>query len=188
MTKIAQHNPSSTVRKQPLRAPAGPAACAPQKQFTITPHSIKHLELRGRVRRGSGQTREIGRNNIIGNSGFQSRPEPQRLTPGSNPGIIRWRKAMDYKLLFTVFLTTLLAEMGDKTQLAVISYTASSGRWLPVFLGGAAALILTTLLGSLVGAGLQRLIPARILHFAAAAAFVLIGVLMFVNNLRVQNT
>ncbi|HUH07616.1 MAG TPA: TMEM165/GDT1 family protein [Egibacteraceae bacterium] len=35
---------------------------------------------------------------------------------------------MDWKALATVFAALLLAELGDKTQLAVISFTAQASR------------------------------------------------------------
>jgi putative Ca2+/H+ antiporter (TMEM165/GDT1 family) len=91
---------------------------------------------------------------------------------------------MDWKLLATVFATTFLAELGDKTQLAVMTFTAGGKSPLAVFLGGSLALVLTTLLGVLVGAGLAKVIPAKVLHIAAAAGFVIIGILMLVNTLR----
>jgi len=91
---------------------------------------------------------------------------------------------MDWKLLATVFATTFLAELGDKTQLALVSFTAGGRSPLAVFLGGAVALVLTTLLGVLVGTGLSKVIPTRVLHIAAAAGFVVIGVLMLVRASR----
>ncbi|MEO0107698.1 MAG: TMEM165/GDT1 family protein [candidate division WOR-3 bacterium] len=85
---------------------------------------------------------------------------------------------MNWRILATVFATTFLAEMGDKTQLAVISFTSSSRSPLAVFLGGSLALVLTTALGVLFGAGIARVVPTRVLHLVAALAFVAIGLAM----------
>ena len=91
---------------------------------------------------------------------------------------------MDWKLLATVFATTFLAELGDKTQLAIVTFTCENRSPVAVFLGGSAALVITTLIGVLVGTGLSRIVPARVLRLVAASAFVVIGLFMLVRNLR----
>jgi len=91
---------------------------------------------------------------------------------------------MDWKLLATVFATTFLAEIGDKTQLAIVTFTCGNKSPLAVFLCGSAALILATLLGVIVGTGLSKVVPTRILHIVAASSFVVIGVLMLIRTLR----
>ena len=86
---------------------------------------------------------------------------------------------MDWKILVTTFGTILLAELGDKTQLAAILMTSKTGRPLSVFLGAAVALCLVTLIGVVVGEGLISIIPQHILKKGAAVAFILIGLVMF---------
>ena len=49
---------------------------------------------------------------------------------------------MDVKVFFTVFGSMLLMELGDKTQLATVSFAAGQESRLSVFLGAAAALVL----------------------------------------------
>ena len=85
---------------------------------------------------------------------------------------------MSLEVMGTAFLTLFLAEMGDKTQLAVLSLTAASKQPLAVFVGAAGALLLVTALGVLVGEGLTRIVPEVILHKAAALLFIVIGVVM----------
>jgi putative Ca2+/H+ antiporter (TMEM165/GDT1 family) len=91
---------------------------------------------------------------------------------------------MDWKLLLTVFGTTFLAELGDKTQLATLSFTCANKHPLTIFLGGSLALICTTLLAVLVGAGLQRVVPVKAMHVIASAAFIVIGVILLAKSLR----
>jgi len=91
---------------------------------------------------------------------------------------------MDWKLFATVFGTMFLAELGDKTQLTVLTYTCSVKSPISVFFGGAAALVVSTLIAVLVGEGLVKIIPAKILHLLAAIAFIVIGVLLLIKNLR----
>jgi Ca2+/H+ antiporter, TMEM165/GDT1 family len=83
---------------------------------------------------------------------------------------------MDWKLALTTFTAIFLAEMGDKTQIAVITMTASSRKPLSVFLGGAVALALVTALGVLVGGAVDRYVPAWLLPKLAAVLFVVIGI------------
>jgi putative Ca2+/H+ antiporter (TMEM165/GDT1 family) len=83
---------------------------------------------------------------------------------------------MDWKLSFAAFAAIFLAEMGDKTQLAVISMTASSGKPFSVFIGATVALTLVTLLGALAGGIVTRWVPEQVLTRLAAVLFVAIGI------------
>jgi putative Ca2+/H+ antiporter (TMEM165/GDT1 family) len=71
-----------------------------------------------------------------------------------------------------------VAELGDKTQLAVLNLAGKCGLTWPVFLGGTLALTLVTALGVAGGQGLCRLIPERLLLWTSAIAFVTMGVLI----------
>jgi len=86
---------------------------------------------------------------------------------------------LDLKILLTTFGTILLAELGDKTQLAAILMTSKTGRPLSVFVGTALALCLVTLIGVVMGEGLISIIPQHILKKGAAVAFIVIGAVMF---------
>ena len=88
---------------------------------------------------------------------------------------------IDWKLTWSAFAAIALAELGDKTQLAAISLTASSNRPLSVFLGVSAGLVLVSLMGVLFGAALAEIIPLAIIRKVAALAFVLIGVAMLLD-------
>lgn len=90
---------------------------------------------------------------------------------------------MDWKLFGTAFLTLFLAELGDKTQLAVITMTAKTDSKLSIFLGASLALILVTLIGVLVGSVLAEYIPTEWLQRIVASAFIIIGVLMLFGKL-----
>ena len=90
---------------------------------------------------------------------------------------------MDWKIFGTAFLTLLLAELGDKTQLAVITMTASTESKIAIFLGASLALVVVTLLGVLVGGVLSQYVPTEWLQRIVAAAFIVIGVLMLLGKL-----
>jgi Ca2+/H+ antiporter, TMEM165/GDT1 family len=90
---------------------------------------------------------------------------------------------MDWKIFGTAFITLFLAELGDKTQLAVITMSADTNSKLSVFLGAATALIVVTLIGVLLGSALSQWVPTEWLQRIVAAAFIVIGVLMLFGKL-----
>ena len=90
---------------------------------------------------------------------------------------------MEWKVFGTAFLTLFLAELGDKTQLAVITMSAKAESKLAVFAGASLAVILVTLLGVLFGSVLTQFVPVEWLQRIVAAAFIVIGVLMLFGKL-----
>ncbi len=90
---------------------------------------------------------------------------------------------MEWKIIGTAFLTLFLAELGDKTQLAVITMTAKTDNKLAVFIGASLALIVVTLLAVLFGGLLTQYVPAEWLQRIVAAAFIVVGVLMLFGKL-----
>jgi putative Ca2+/H+ antiporter (TMEM165/GDT1 family) len=90
---------------------------------------------------------------------------------------------MEWKTFFTAFGVLFLAELGDKTQLAVITMTADTKSPLSVFLGAASALVLVSLLGVIFGAVLGQYIPTEWLQRIVAVAFIVIGILMLLKIL-----
>ena len=89
---------------------------------------------------------------------------------------------MDWKIFWTAFVTLFLAELGDKTQLAVITMTGKTNSAVSVFFGAALALVLVTLLGVLFGSLLGEYIPTEWLQRIVAVAFIIIGVLMLLGK------
>lgn len=78
---------------------------------------------------------------------------------------------------FATFGTIFLAELGDKTQLATMSYAAKGHPLLPIFVGSALALVLTSLLGTIFGAALVELIGKDVMSRAAGILFIVLGLL-----------
>jgi Ca2+/H+ antiporter, TMEM165/GDT1 family len=89
---------------------------------------------------------------------------------------------MDLRLLASTFGLVFLAELGDKTQLATLSLAASGQSRLAVFLGSAAALVVTSGLGVLAGEALARAVPPIWIKRAAGMAFIVMGVLFLVGR------
>lgn len=85
---------------------------------------------------------------------------------------------MNWKLLWATFGLIFLAELGDKTQLTTMALAAQSRAPLPVFIGAAVALSLTSLLGVLVGGVICQYIPAHYIKVGSGALFIVIGALL----------
>jgi putative Ca2+/H+ antiporter (TMEM165/GDT1 family) len=82
------------------------------------------------------------------------------------------------RVALSTFALVFLAELGDKTQLAVLALTTRSPSPWPVFAGAGAALLLST--GLAVGLGTlasKVLSPdvTRYVHYAAGALLILVG-------------
>jgi putative Ca2+/H+ antiporter (TMEM165/GDT1 family) len=84
---------------------------------------------------------------------------------------------MDAKTFLIVFGTVFLAELGDKTQLATMLFSAKRELSpLGVFAAAAAALIVAAALAVLAGTFLAKYINTRYLSVVAGLGFVVIGV------------
>lgn len=89
---------------------------------------------------------------------------------------------MDLKLFLSTFGLVFLAELGDKTQLATLSLAASGRSRLTVFLGAAAALIVTSAIAAVFGELLARWIPASWVHRIAGVGFLVMGALLLLGR------
>lgn len=84
---------------------------------------------------------------------------------------------MEYKVLFTVFMTVFIAELGDKTQLATMLFAADKEvSKLTVFLGASLALIFASAIGVLAGGVISQYISEKVLHYVAGIGFISIGI------------
>lgn len=69
-----------------------------------------------------------------------------------------------------------LAEMGDKTQLATITLAAQFHTILPVWCGTLLGMIIADGFGIIVGTVLGKRIPERTVKWTAAIIFILCGI------------
>ncbi|NJK37105.1 MAG: TMEM165/GDT1 family protein [Oscillatoriales cyanobacterium RM2_1_1] len=95
---------------------------------------------------------------------------PVRSTPARFSG--------DWAIFSSTFITIFLAEIGDKTQVTTLLMTAESHNPWVVFAGAGTALVLTSLLGVLVGQWLAQRITPRTLERSAGISLLVIAVLL----------
>jgi putative Ca2+/H+ antiporter (TMEM165/GDT1 family) len=80
--------------------------------------------------------------------------------------------------ILTSFGLVLLAELGDKTQLAVLALASETKSPWAVFIGAGSALLVSTALAVALGSLLSRFLPAsatRGIHYAAGVLLVVVG-------------
>ena len=80
-------------------------------------------------------------------------------------------------VVLSSFALIFVAELGDKTQLALIALVASTGDAWSVFTGATLALWSVSLLGVAVGSTLLSRVPRAWMHRVAAVMFAVFGVL-----------
>ncbi|WP_076417238.1 TMEM165/GDT1 family protein [Colwellia sp. UCD-KL20] len=84
---------------------------------------------------------------------------------------------MDWKIFLTIFVSVLVAELGDKTQLATMLFAADKEvSKYTVFFAASAALIVATAIGVLAGSLMSEYVNEKYLHYAAGIGFIVIGV------------
>ncbi|HAN75025.1 MAG TPA: hypothetical protein DCQ51_22705 [Planktothrix sp. UBA8407] len=83
---------------------------------------------------------------------------------------------MDFQLLGLTFITVFLSELGDKSQVAAIALSGTSKSPRSIFFGTAAALLLASFLGVIVGQGVAEVLPTHLVKIAAAIGFAVLGI------------
>jgi len=91
---------------------------------------------------------------------------------------------LNWRILFGSFGLVFLAELGDKTQLAALAFSAQSQRPWSVFFGTSLALVCSTALAVSCGSLLTRIIPPKYLELGAGVMFVVVGLVLLVNMAR----
>jgi len=83
---------------------------------------------------------------------------------------------MHWKTFAMVFITVFIAEIGDKTQLATLLFSADRqvSKWA-VFAGSALALTAAAAIGVLLGSQLERFVTPKTLRIVAGIGFLGIG-------------
>jgi putative Ca2+/H+ antiporter (TMEM165/GDT1 family) len=87
-------------------------------------------------------------------------------------------------LLGSTFITVFLAELGDKTQLAIVSISGTTSRPGAVFSGSAAALVLASMVGAAAGGSLSSVIPPDALQLLASVGFLILGSRLILRSSR----
>ncbi len=87
---------------------------------------------------------------------------------------------MDLKIIGMALFTVFIAELGDKTQLLILTLAAKEGKVFSVFLGAFIALGIASLLAALLGSILFKYLPTMWIKFGAGLFFILFGVITII--------
>ena len=87
------------------------------------------------------------------------------------------------KTLLLAFGTIFLAELGDKTQLAILAMKSKGLSGWDLFVGAMVAFTILTAIAILFGGWLQTKVPAEVIQKVAAGSFMIIGLLMWFGKL-----
>lgn len=90
---------------------------------------------------------------------------------------------MDWKVFLSTFALIFFAELGDKTQLSVMTLSAQSNSGMSVFVGAAVALALSAFLAVIFGEAVTRVVPTQYIHLGAGIMFVGMGILLIMGKL-----
>ncbi len=84
--------------------------------------------------------------------------------------------------MISTFAIVFFAELGDTTQLSTMMLASSKKAPLSVFLGSAVALVLSSLIGVLVGDTICKFVPASVIRAVAGGGFLVAGVLILLGK------
>lgn len=88
-----------------------------------------------------------------------------------------------WKSIITAFILVFLAELGDKTQLSTMLLASKSNSIWLIFIGSSCALILSSLLGVLLGSCINKYIPQLYIQIGSGVSFLIIGLLLLSGKL-----
>ena len=87
------------------------------------------------------------------------------------------------KTILLAFGTIFLAELGDKTQLAIFALRSKGLSGWGLFVGSMLAFTILTAIAILFGGWLQTKVPAEVIQKVAAGSFMIIGLMMWFGKL-----
>jgi putative Ca2+/H+ antiporter (TMEM165/GDT1 family) len=98
------------------------------------------------------------------------------LEEGEEPKVTNW------SVFGSTFGLVALAELGDKTQLAVIALSGNYGNPVAVFIGASLALVLVSSAGVLAGRMIAGRVSLQAVELVAATLFIVLGVIFLIGG------
>jgi Ca2+/H+ antiporter, TMEM165/GDT1 family len=88
---------------------------------------------------------------------------------------------MDWQLFFLSFSTVFISELGDKSQLTILSLSGSSKSLKAVLVGVTLALLLASLIGVILGDSLSQTLPTQQLKAIASLIFAILALRLLIS-------
>lgn len=80
------------------------------------------------------------------------------------------------KELLTTFLAIFIAEMGDKTQFAIMSFATKSSKPFYIWFGASLAFLVTSFLAVILGQSITKFFPQNLIKYISGSLFIIIGI------------
>ncbi len=93
-----------------------------------------------------------------------------------------------FQAFFIPFIAISLAELGDKTQIAILLLATRTGKHLYLFLGVLLAFVIADGLAVLLGGLVADFVPAKYLKVGSGIIFIIFGILTIVKNEEGETT
>ena len=90
---------------------------------------------------------------------------------------------MELKLFLNTFALVFLAEIFDKTEIAVVSLSLKNKSKSAIFFGAMTAFFISTLIALFAGSFLNRLLNPRFVRYISSAIFFVTGALIMIGKL-----
>ncbi|OQX83082.1 MAG: hypothetical protein B6D63_06775 [Candidatus Latescibacteria bacterium 4484_7] len=87
-----------------------------------------------------------------------------------------------WKTFFTTFSVMFLAELGDKTQLAVISLSSKYRSPVLIFIAASLAMITATAIGTALGTAIHSFVGAKMLKYISGGIFIAFGLVVILGK------
>lgn len=86
------------------------------------------------------------------------------------------------KEIITTFIAIFLAEIADKTQFAIISFSSKCVSPVNVWLGATLAFCVTNLVAVLLGYNVSKFFPPEIIKYISGSLFIIIGIITILSK------
>ncbi len=90
---------------------------------------------------------------------------------------------MNFKLFITTFFTILVAEIFDKTELAIVSLSLKEEDKMSIFFGALSAFFIATIIALVLGTFISRFVSTYIMRYLSGGVFLVVGVLILLGKI-----
>lgn len=81
------------------------------------------------------------------------------------------------KEIITTFIAIFLAEIADKTQFAIISFSTKCSSPFNIWIGATLAFCVTNFIGVVLGTNMAKFFPQEVLKYISGSVFIIIGII-----------
>ncbi|MFN3550711.1 MAG: TMEM165/GDT1 family protein [Endomicrobiia bacterium] len=81
------------------------------------------------------------------------------------------------KEMILTFISILVAEIGDKTQLAIMSFASKTSKPFYIWLAASLAFLVMNFISVFLGQNIAKFLPHHYIKYISGAVFIIIGIL-----------